>query len=237
MNPVQFIINRSFLCALITFSAWQSHADEVITFNPVAHESTYAKVSCLTNREVSKSLSNKYRQHYRAYLTPRQVKGLIKHESFMEIEGLVSAARLKAYGRQALAEIHKTEVSVSIRTLDNQKLSTSHFQWGSDDASALVTASETYDHFNFYHQGETDCKVKSPERSRQTCYFGTRWNSRAHADQFSHILARRYYKSRPSYLIVDIFFRHYVHVDCSGQRSQALVKGVNAKPKLILRDF
>jgi len=192
----------------------------------------------MSNQEVSRSLNNKYKQHYRAFLSPSQVKRLIKQKQFLEFEGLVSAARIQAYGDQAIAAINKTEISVAIKTVNNRKINTSHFQWGSDGLEALSRASDAYDHFTFHHQGNTDCKVKSSGRSsRQTCYFGAQLNTKSDLDRFTELLAQRYLQNPRSYIVIEVIYRHSVHVDCVGHRSQAIVRGINAKPKLHLRNL
>ena len=236
MNPLRLILNSGMTCALITLFALQSHADERIVFDQVSHEATYAKVSCRSTREVSKSLSTKYGHHYRAYLTPRQIKMLIKQRQFMVLDGLVSVARVKAYGRQALAKIKMTDIAVTVKTLNNKTISTSLFRWSDEDQSFLETASRRYHHFNFYDQGSADCKAKSSRNSTKTCYFGTHLNTRNEMDRLSALLAKHYAVNPNEDLVVDVFYRHLVHVDCSGTRSQALARSGNAKPELYLRD-
>jgi hypothetical protein len=236
VNPVHLILNSGFICALITFSALQSHADERIIFDQVAHESTYAKVSCIGNRDVSKSLNTKYGQRYRAYLTPRQIKRLIEQEQFIDFENISSAARVKAYGDQALAMVTKTEIAVTIKSSNNKKVTTSLFRWASRGQKALITADRALDQFSFYDQGETDCKAKSPNQRSQTCYFGAQLNTRHDMDQLSHYLAEAYSRNPGEDLIIEVFYRHFVYVDCSGRRSQAIVRGGTALPKVYLRD-
>jgi len=237
VNLIRLILNSGLVCALITISALQSHADDRVLFDQVAHESTYAKVSCVSAQEVSKSLNTKYGQHYRAYLTPRQVKRLIYRDQFLDFKGLVSAARVKAYGDQAVASIKKTEIIVTIKTVDETKVMTSLFQWASQGQAGLIAADEALNHFNFYDQGETDCGVKSPEQRSQTCYFGAKLNTRNNMDRFTKMLAKAYARTPNQELIIEVFYRHFVYVDCVGNFSQAIVKGGNAKPKVYLRDM
>ena len=237
MNSVRLILSSGFICALLTFSALQSHADERIIFDQVAYESTYAKVSCIASREVSKSINTKYGQRYRAHLTPRQVKRLIEQEQFIDFENLASAARVKAYGDQALATVKKTEIAVTIKTTNNKKVMTSLFRWASHGQEALVAADKALDQFSFFDQGAADCEVKSPNSRSQTCYFGAQLDTRRDTDRFSHFLAQVYSRNPGEDLVIEVFYRHFVYVDCVGRRSQAIVRGGNAKPKVYLRDM
>ena len=236
MNPMHFIVKSSFIIALIAISSFYAHADDYIRFRQVSHEATYAKVSCMSFREVSKSLNTKYTQRFRTYLNPRQVGNLVHQRQYIELDRLVTAARVKAHGDQALASLQKTQIAVQIKTTDHKTLSTSLFQWSDESPDAWHEVDKANVTFDFADQGKTDCSVTSPRDRNQTCYFDAYMNTQNQLERQSMLLAKYHDKNPEQGLIIEVLYRHSVFVDCVGKRSQAFVGGSSSKPILYLRD-
>ena len=233
---MHFIVKSSLILALIATSSFHAHADDYIRFRQVAHESAPAKVSCMSFREVSKSLTTKYTQSFRAYLNPSQVGNLVSQRQYIDLGGLVTAARVKAYGDQAVASLEKAQIAVQIKTVDHKTLSTSLFQWSEESPSEWLELDKANSTLEFTDQGRTKCSVMSPRNRNKTCYFDAQMNTQNQLERQSMLLAKYHDKYPEQGLIIEVLYRHSIFVDCVGKRSQAIVGGSSSEPTLYLRD-
>ena len=126
ITPVKVLISTF----LLSLSAQIGYADEIIEFELVKRARPYAKASCRSVHETSRSYTSKSTSRYQAYLTPLQLKSLISQKSYMEFEKLMTRTHIKAYGQHAYASLKSVEMMVSLVSRDGEELLSNMFYWG-----------------------------------------------------------------------------------------------------------
>lgn len=218
----------------LSLTAGAAFADELIEFRHVERDRLYGKASCYSPRMSSRAQVVKSTNIYQANLSRVQVKSILSERQFLDFERLTAIAQLKTRGAQAYAELQSTQIAVQLKNQEGEVISTTMFQWTSDEMDRLRQGQSKSLKIN--NQGGTECRAEG-SGSKEVCKFDVSADISDQLAQAQEAIKDHYLRYRRSGLIVEVIYQQEARVDCSGKRSVAYAGGLTYEPLLILRDI
>lgn len=222
--------------ALVIGSSLTAHAEGELEFRQMHQSDSYAKVSCLSRHEVSRSELSKHTSTYQAELTPREIKSVLRQNERLDFEQVETQFNLYTYGENALSSIESSSIALEIKTEEGETLSTTVFHWSSREPRMLMRLAARNPALHFIDMGQPRCKAKGIDNRASSCSLDPELNDDQGVLEPLYVSLYRHYHKNPGVnVIFEVTYNTNVYLDCAGRRSFALARDMNEGPQISLR--
>jgi len=223
--------------AFHSLSASNAQADDQLNLRMMSRANPYAKVICISDTDTSRSQFNKHTRTYRSYFTARQVKAIAKGRQHLDFKRVMTQIYLQAHGPHALSHVLSAQISLELKTLQGQELSTVLIKWSSEDLTEFLERAERQPKLNVSARPQVTCNAKGSVESAQVCRLDANLNESRDLDHFYRMIHAYHHKYPTQGLRLELVYRSDTYTDCAGQLSIATARDMSPAPQVYLRDF
>jgi hypothetical protein len=222
--------------ALHSLSASDAQADDRLNLRLMSRANPYAKVACIGDTDVSRSQLNKHTRIYNAFFTARQVKAIAKGRQYLDFKRVMTKIYLQAHGANATSHVVSAQISIELKTLRGQELSTMLVTWAHEDLEEVLARAESQPKLNVSVRPQVTCHAKGDTESAQVCRLDADLNQSANLNHLYRMIQLYHHKYPTQGLKLGLVYRSTTYTDCAGRLSVATARDMSSTPPVYLRD-
>jgi len=208
--------------ALIIGSSLTAHAERDLEFRQMHRSDPYAKVSCVSRHEVSRSELSKHTSTYQTELRPREIKSILRQSERLDFEQVETQFKLYTYGENALSSIESSSIALEVKTEEGETLSTTVLHWSSSEPRMLMRLAARNPALHFIDMGRPRCKAKGIDNRASSCSLDPDLNDDQGILEPLYVSLYKHYNKNPgANVIFEVTYNTTVYLDCRSSKFRA----------------